>query len=292
VRRAWLCAGAFLLLAAPSFGDTIGVAGYSSWQWHGVSWTPPSGATTAVTSAVPSAVSAQSNVSTFSGGSDSSSTYSYWQWNGVSYSGPTTSIGSAGASSSLPASASPFVGNTGTASLSGYVYVDANSNQMMDSGDWAIADATITLTKASSSTPFATVLSNQDGSYSFDGLASGAYSVAMTTATNHPGQDSGQYRAVVNGSTVVSVGTDGTVEQNAYAGVTLADGDTGTNFNFAELTYPGDLISKAMLLTSSPPVIHTGDVTPVPEPPALALLAVAGLFLVGWSWRRCRTYRI
>ena len=58
--------------------------------------------------------------------------------------------------------------------MSGYVYVDANSNQTKDSGDWAIADATITLTKASSSTPFATVLSNHDGSYSFDGLASGA----------------------------------------------------------------------------------------------------------------------
>ena len=51
----------------------------------------------------------------------------------------------------------------------------------------------------------------------------------------------------------------------------MADGDSGTNFNFAELTYPGALISKAMLLTSSPPVTHTNDVSRQSQrPPSLA----------------------
>ncbi len=155
-----------------------------------------SGASAAATSAASPDPSAQSNASTLSGDPASSSTYSYWQWHGVSYSGPAASIGSVAASSPYSSSASPFVGNAGTASLSGYVYVDANSNQMMDSGDWAIADATITLTKASSSTPLAAILSSQNGSYTFAGLAAGTYTVAMATPTNHPGQDSGQYRTV------------------------------------------------------------------------------------------------
>ena len=77
------------------------------------------------------------------------------------------------------------------------MYVDANNNQVMDSGDWAIADATISLTKAGGSTPLASILSGQNGSYTFAGLAAGTYTVAMMTPTNHPGQDSGQSRTVI-----------------------------------------------------------------------------------------------
>jgi len=235
VRRACLCAGAFALLAAPALGDTIGAAGYSSWQWQGVSWSPPPGASTAITSPTATAPSAQSNALTLGEGSGNDSTYSYWQWHGVSYSGPSASSSSGAASSPYSASVDPFVGNNGTASLSGYVYVDVNNNHTMNSGDWAIADATITLTEVGSSTPLASVLSSQNGAYSFLGLAAGAYTLAMVTPTNDPGQDSGQSRAILDpGGQLVSL-TD-TVEQNAYVGITLGDGDTGTNFNFAELT--------------------------------------------------------
>jgi hypothetical protein len=308
VRRAWVCAGAILLLAAPAFGDTIGAAGYSSWQWHGVSWSPSSGgwaaestaasntASPAIMSAAVSEFNAASSASTAGGDVGGSYGYSSWQWHGISRSGSSASAGYSAASTSSSAysnTANPYVGDGGTASLSGYVYVDTNSNQTMDTADWAIANATITLTDVGSSTPFASVLSSQNGSYSFTGLAAGTYTLAMTTATNHPGQDSGSAHAILDSSGQLVSLTD-TVEQNAYANIAMGDGDTGTNFNFAELTYPGVLISKAMFLSNSPPVQHTDDVVPatptnpVPEPNALVLLAVVGLFLAGIGWRRSR----
>ncbi len=295
VRRAWLCAGMFAWLGASAFGDTLSAGDYASWQWHGVSWSPPAGA------AMPAAISTpasdpglQLSASALNGESGGGQNYSSWQWHGVSYSGSTASSSYSAASAPYATSVDAFVGQSGTASLSGYVYVDVNNSHAMDSSDWAIADARITLTAAGSSAPLASVLSSQDGSYSFAGLAAGTYTLAMATPTNHPGQDSGQSRAVLdaNGQSVLL--TD-TVEQNAYTGVTLEDGDVGTNFNFAELTYPGVLISKAMLLTSSAPILHTGDVIPdlptvlVPEPGSLVLLAVLGLFLAGARWRRRKT---
>ena len=176
------------------------------------------------------------------------------------------------------------------------MYVDANKNHTMDSSDWAIADAQITLTAPGSSTPLATVLTARNGAYSFDDLPPGTYTVAMVTPTNHPGQDSGEARMVLDPSEQVVLLRDA-VEQNAYAGIALGDGDTGTNFNFAELTYPGALISKAMMLTSSLPVIHTNDVVPavplvpVPEPTSLVLLAAIGLYLAGVRRRRFRKVR-
>jgi hypothetical protein len=223
----------------------------------------------------------------------SSLAYSSWQWHGISRSGSSASISYNSVSSAASISADPFVGENGTASLSGYVYFDVNGNQKMDSGDWAIADATITLTDANSSTPVASLHSSQDGSYSFAGLAAGKYTLTMATPTNHPGQDSGQSRAILDASGQL-VSLADTVGQNAYAGIALGDGYTGTNYNFAELTYPGTLISKAMLLTSSSPVVHTNNaipanpVTAVPEPNTLVLLAVVGLFGAGRRWRQYR----
>jgi hypothetical protein len=286
-------------------GDTIGAAGYSSWQWHGVSWSPPSGGVPmtvpmASASAVPMAVMSTATsdpspvfgVSTVGGGSVGSFSYSSWQWHGISRSGSSASTATSYSAVSpvFSNSGDPFVSDNGTASLSGYAYVDTNSNQKMDSSDWAIADATITLTEDGSSTPFASVLSGHDGSYSFAGLAAGKYTLTMVTPTNHPGQDSGQSRAILDASGQLVNLTD-TVGQNAYVGIALGDGYTGTNFNFAELTYPGVLISKAMLLGSSPPVIHTNDVVPaipVPEPNALVLLTVVGLYYSAMGWRRYR----
>jgi hypothetical protein len=290
----WLCAAVCALFAASACGDTIGTGNYASWQWHGVSWTPLAGATTSAASSTPSSESSLSlATSALSGESTTGQTYSYWQWHGVSYSSSSASSGTlvAATASSYTISADPFVGDSGTASLSGYIYVDANDNHVMDTSDWAIAGAQVTLTAAGSSTAVAAVLSAQNGSYSFSGLAAGTYTLTMSTSTNHPGQDSGASRAVLDADEQAVSLTD-TVEQNAYAGITLGDGDIGTNFNFAELTYPGSLISKAMLLTSSSPVIHTGNVVPatpviiVPEPRSLLLLAVLGLFLAGARWRR------
>ena len=155
--------------------------------------------------------------------------------------------------------AGPFIGDNGTATLSGYVYVDVNDNHVMDSDDWAIANATITLTEVGSSTPLAFVHSNQNGSYSFTGLAKGTYTVAMTTPTNQAGQDNGLSRAILDPNQQLVTLTD-TVGPNVYAGISLGDGDTGTNFNFAELTYPAGNAAVLTLPTTGTDSLATQNI--------------------------------
>ena len=254
VWRACLCAGVVWLFAAPALSNTINGIGYESWQWHGI--------TCSTSSSSPASSAASSNVE------------------------------QAVAAASVPyLTSTPFAGNGGTGSLSGFVYVDENDNHVMDSADWAIASAKLSITESGSSTPAGYAISSQDGSYSFDGLATGTYSISLLTPSSKPGQDSGEWRTVTNDAAVVSVGTAGTIAQSAYNDITLGSGDAGTNFNFAELAYPGDLISKAMFLMSSPAILHTSNVvtpTAIPEPGSLVLLAITGLALGGLYWRRCR----
>jgi hypothetical protein len=72
----------------------------------------------------------------------------------------------------------PLVG-----SLSGTVYVDANKNCSLDSGEAKLSGVTLTL-KDSSGATIATTTSANDGTYSFTGLAAGAYKVSVPSNIN------------------------------------------------------------------------------------------------------------
>ncbi len=243
VRYGWLCVGVFSLLATPAFSDTSSVGSYNAWQWNGFSRSSPPAASNAATSTTQESVLASLTYSALANTDD---------WDG-------------------------------TASLSGFVYVDTDPNDgAMNTADWAIADAKIVLTFEGSTDPLAVYYTGQDGFYHFDNLSAGLYSIAMLTPCSMPGQDQRGTLRDKNGTIDVARTNQVVVQQDLFSNIDLLDSYTGTNYNFAELVYPISLISKRMLVDGNG-TIHT-----TPEPGSLMLLAIAGLFFGGLTTWRCR----
>src|SRR5205814_1950940 len=113
------------------------------------------------------------------------------------------------------------------ASLAGFVYVDANTNGVRDSGDGSIAGVAITLKDAGGSTVASTTTA-ADGSYKFTGLAAGTYAV-------FEGATPGYIEASNNVGTVGGTG-DGVNGPGAdqLSGIALGAGQAGINYNFGE----------------------------------------------------------
>ena len=68
-----------------------------------------------------------------------------------------------------------------TASISGTVYVDMNENMVRDAGEPAIANVTVELVDAAGAT--VTTLTETDGSWSFDQVPAGTWTVSVPSAT-------------------------------------------------------------------------------------------------------------
>jgi len=172
--------------------------------------------------------------------------------------------------------------NTGTLPLflDGVVFYDANQNGKLDNSEWAIAGAGIELFNVDNpNTPQATTTSNSTGQYSFDDLAPGTYSLAITTDGNWlPIQ--GYINDLQGDPVYTGLGTPNAAE-NQLQDLTLNAGDTAEMYGFAAQQYPIQLLSKRMLLASSAPLL----VHAVPEPGAaimlIALATVIGGLIVG-----------
>ncbi len=121
------------------------------------------------------------------------------------------------------------------AKLSGYVHTDNNGNCIFDAnaGEKPIGDVTLELLDSSGHV-LATTKSAADGSYAFDNLLPGSYSVRQVQPGNY--YDVGQKVGVVDGS---NPGT-GTASANLISGIVISSGQTLTQYNFCE-TLPAEI---------------------------------------------------
>jgi hypothetical protein len=253
-----LCIGAVLVLAVPALSDNISANSSGTWQWNGSSWSLIAASDTAATATAPSPSldSLSSSASTFAAS-------------------PSTLAASI--SSTTPLATTSAVAS-GTATVSGFVYVDTNNDGIIETNDWAVMDARVSLTKSDGTGTPIVVCSGKDGAYTFSGVAPGDYSVTLLTSSNQPGKETtGTVRK--NGIVVATIlGTD-----DSFLNISLEDGDSGAGFDFAQLAYPVGAYTKRIFMGDNPGILHT-----VPEPGSLVLLAIAGLFLGGLAWRSRR----
>jgi hypothetical protein len=118
-------------------------------------------------------------------------------------------------------------GELPAASLSGFVYVDANNNGVKDSSEPPIPGVAIALTGTDDlgNSVSANTTTASDGSYHFAGLRPGSYTI---NETQPAGFQQGH-------NTVGSLG--GTVNGDQFL-VNVGTGATGTNYNFGEVQPP------------------------------------------------------
>ncbi|MBN1910231.1 MAG: tandem-95 repeat protein [Pirellulales bacterium] len=132
---------------------------------------------------------------------------------------------------------------TGTSSLSGYVFVDTDNDGTRDSGEIGIPGVLITLTGTSDAgnTVSRTRLTDGNGYYLFDNLPAGNYTITES-----------QPDVFSDGSD--STTTSGTVGNDKFTGVDLNAGVSATANNFGEKNLQSGFITVRMFLGSTPPM--------------------------------------
>jgi hypothetical protein len=200
--------------------------------------------------------------------------------------GETIHLGNSDALQSTLLSSSSSAGK-GAAKLSGVVYCDEDGDGVLETSDWAVRDAVLALTFAGSNDVLLKAVTSADGSYSFTGLAAGKYTITLLTPSSKPGKIGIGILEDGHGNTV-SAGVGRVSGASAVADIVLKDDYQGVNYDFAQLVYPANLISKRMLLNTNPGVHHattSHPVNPVPEPSAWILAATGFLLEIGFRRR-------
>jgi len=241
-----------LMLASMSSGETIAV--YTSWQWNGFSRSATSASLPA--SNLPSSSSSE-----------------------------VASIPESGLSLTSASDTAAISLNSGSASISGVVYYDANGNCIREASDWAIPDAKVALVLESTGETLATLVTDKDGAYSFTGLAADTYTVTLTTPSSVPEEPCVGIVFDANNN-FVSKGTDGVAGDSTITSIVLETGYSAVDYDFPQLVFPYQLVSKRLLLNVNPGI--DPPPLPVPEPGAYALLAAAGLAMAGFAVLRRR----
>ena len=137
------------------------------------------------------------------------------------------------------------------ASVSGYVYVDANNNGHYDSGETPIAGVTLTLLDASGNPTGQTAVTNSAGHYHFDGLMPGGYGVSEAQPA---GYLDGLDAAGTAGGTAHNPG-------DLIDGIALIHGQSGLNYDFGELL-PANLSGYVYVDANNNGVFDSGE-TPI-----------------------------
>jgi len=148
--------------------------------------------------------------------------------------------------------------------ISGTVWWDQNDSGTMDASELAIPGATIQLySQSDPNTLLASTQTNYAGQYSFS-VNPGNYLLLNATPSSI-GQNL-TFQANIDPS-----------NPNQYD-LILNSGDNVQNLSFGELTFPSQLITKALFLTSTPPLQN------VPEPGVWIELLSAGLAGLMYFW--------
>ncbi len=115
--------------------------------------------------------------------------------------------------------------------VSGTVFVDADGSGALSAGDQPISGVTVKLTN-STGTIFTTTTA-ADGTYRFENLPAGTYTLAETQPATH-------------GDTTDTAGIGATLTGNDAMSITLAPGQQSTGNNFGE-TAPGSVAGKVFV---------------------------------------------
>jgi protocatechuate 3,4-dioxygenase beta subunit len=140
-------------------------------------------------------------------------------------------------------------GHVQAASLSGFVYADANNNGVKDAAEAGIAGVTLTLTGKDDqgNAVNLTQSSAADGSYSFTNLRPGTYTIT----------ENGPPAGYIDGqATIGSQG--GTAGLEKLSNITLTSGTSGVNNNFGELQ-PNSLSGYSYVDVNHNGAMDTGD---------------------------------
>jgi protocatechuate 3,4-dioxygenase beta subunit len=116
-------------------------------------------------------------------------------------------------------------GELAPASLSGYVYYDANNNGTFDAGETPISGVTLTLLDAKGNSTGKTWATDENGFYHFDGLQPAVYAVRETPPARY---DDGLDAPGSVGGTADNPG-------DLIHSISLGSGVKATNYNFGEL---------------------------------------------------------
>jgi hypothetical protein len=118
---------------------------------------------------------------------------------------------------------------TGSASISGFVYNDANTDGLFDMGDSGLSGVTITLTGTDSQghSVNMTAVTDINGFYQFTGLLAGTYTLTESFVPGFVHDPSNP--GTVNGN------PDGGSGIGQITGIVLNAGDNGVNYDFGEV---------------------------------------------------------
>ncbi len=147
--------------------------------------------------------------------------------------------------------------NLAPASLSGYVYVDANDNGAFDSGEAGVSGATVTLTGTDDhgNAVDLTTTSASNGAYSFANLVPGTYSLSETLqageflGTDAIGSQSGTVASGVLSNIQLGLGVNGTgndfavLQPASLSGYAYVDANANGAFDPGETALPGVAIA-------------------------------------------------